>query len=539
MTRTSRIAALLAVAALAAFFRLHRIDTVPPCVFFDVAQNGVDVTDIYEGKRFPIMVEAGEHVKGRTREPLFHYLAAVTFLIFGPTVTSLRLTSALIGIVTVIAFYLFCRRLFGTRIAFVAAVLLAVCRWHVTFSRIGLRAILVPLFIVLTLWAAARLSERRSRARAALLGAVLGLGWYTYQAFWIVPVPLVLLLAFELWRTRMRDAREWLALLPVILVAFLVVAGPIIAYAVVKPDYYFARSLEVTGGLQRPETRWVELRSNLQEVLFMLHLRSRSPAQFGFRWQPMLDPLTGIAFLAGLYALLKSSSPPRILKQGTFLYWLFPLLPGAVGNMTGSVLRAVGTIPAVCLIAAFGVERIAFGPADRRRRAAAALAAAILVAIGATNYWDYFERWAKQADVAEAYAVDTCRFFDFYASLAEDNDVYVSPSLYFSPNLRFLNVDRRADLRLLGGVESFLASAADPRGRVYVSDDPRVNSLIEEIYPEHEILSRYNASGAGSGRVYRVAGAKLRRSLPESRRSEIEYWLQAMLDDFHEQHRVW
>jgi hypothetical protein len=539
MTRAGRIAALLLVASVAAFFRLYRIDTVPPCVFFDVAQNGVDVTEVYEGRRFPLMFEAGEDVKGRTREPLFLYMAAGMFLIVGPTVTALHLTGAVSGIATVLAFHLLCRRLFGLRIAVIAAILLAVGRWHVTLSRIGLRAILVPFFLVLSVWAAARLAERRTRARAALVGVVLGLGWYTYQAFWIAPVPLLLLLAVELARTRMRDARQWLALMPAILLAFLIVAAPIIGYAILKPDYYFARSIEVTGSLQRPETRWAELRSNLQQGLFMLHLRSGTAAQFGFNRAPMLDPITAIAFLAGLYALCKSSTRSLIPKLGAVFYWLLPLLPGAVGNMQAQPLRAVGAIPAVCLIAAFGVERIAFGAADRRRRLGAAVAAVTLLVIGAVNYRDYFERWAKSADVAQAYAVDTCRFFDFCADLAKDSDVYISPALYYTPNMRFLNVSRGADLRLLSGVEAFVAAPDDARDRVYVSDDARMNSLIEDIYPEHEVLSRYDLSGARSGRVYRVPRDKLLDSLPDSRRAEIGYWLKTMLDDFHEQHRVW
>ena len=44
---------------------------------------------------------------------------------------------------------------------------------------------------------------------------------------------------------------------------------------------------------------------------------SSSPAM-----EPLLDPITGIAFLAGLYALAKSSLRP-LLKLGAIAYWLF------------------------------------------------------------------------------------------------------------------------------------------------------------------------------------------------------------------------
>jgi hypothetical protein len=367
---------------------------------------------------------------------------------------------------------------------------------------------------------------------------LLALGWYTYQAAWVAPLPLLLLLAVELARTRLRDAREWFALVSIALLAFLIVATPIIGYAVTKPDYYFARSLEVTSKLQRPDVRWAELRSSLLEALFMLHLRSGAASQFGLNRAPLLDVFSGLAFLAGLYALCKSSMGP-LLKLGVISYWLFPILPGAVGNTQAHPLRAVGAVPGVCLIAAFGLERIAYGAANQRRRLGAAVAAVALLTIGAVNYRDYFVRWANAPDVAQAYAVDTCHFFDFCADLATTSNVYISPALYYTPNMRFLNVSRGADLRLLSGLEAFVATPDDTRDRVYVSDDARMNTLIEDLYPEHEVLSRYDVSGSRTGRIYRVPRAKLLDSLSQSRRTEVEYWLEAMLDDFHEQHRVW
>lgn len=539
MTRRQRVAAILLLVGIAAFFRFHRIDAIPPGLAFDEGQNGVDVTAIARGERLPIMVEAGESVKGRTREPLFHYLAAGMFRVFGPGVTALRSTSALIGTLTVIALFFAGERLFGTRVAFVAAFLLAVARWHVTFSRIGLRAVLVPLCIVLTVAAATALARRRSAAAAAALGAALALGWYTYQAYWVVPGALAIVLAVHLWRTRFADTPEWLALGALAAVVFLVGAAPIIGYAIAKPDYYFARVLEVTDALRTPQTRAAELRNNLQEVLFMLHLRSRSPSQFGFRWRPMLDPVSGAAFLAGLYFLLKRSRLDAVVKVGLIVFWLVPLLPGAMGRMTGSVMRAIGALPAVCALAALGLCGVfPSGRAGWRARAAPVLLAAALTVIAAVNYVDYFRRWAVREDVAQAYAVDTCRFFDFYAGLGGEADVYLSPAVYNSPNLRFLALARGVELPLIDR-SAFVAADAASRDRVFVSEWPEMNSLIEDVYPEHEVLARYDLHGEHTGRVYRVAAKNLRRAFPAERSAEIAYWTDAMLRDFQLHHERW
>ncbi len=564
MSGARRVAVLIMVAAVAAFFRLHQLDAIPPGLFIDEAQDGIDGAAIARGERFPLMVEVGDNVKARTREPIFFYLMAAVFRLFGPTVESLRLTSALIGIATVALFVLACEQWFGLQTACLAGLLLAVCRWHVTFSRIGLRAILAPLWIVLTVLAVRALVRRRSRPAAALCGATVALGGYTYQAYWIVPLPLMLLGLVQVWRVPRRALRAAARLAPMALGAFLLVGAPLIRYALARPDYYFARAFEVAQSVGPARSRAAELRDNLQKVLFMLHFRSQSPAQFGFPGRPLLDPLTGVAFAIGAFALLKTLRSDPIPKLGVLLFWVCPLLPATAGDMPQAVMRALGAAPAVCLIAAVGLQSVASAvesAGDRAgsgraeptpldlppwqggrqwpRRCAAAVAALAIAAATGWNYHAYFREWAGRADVDEAYMADVRRFFDFFAPLAEANDVYVSPYVYYSPNVRFLNLARQAPLRLLAEFAALVASEDDVRDRVYISESPGLNALIEELYPEREIVARYKVYGRHGGRVYRVARSQLRVSLPPARRAEVAYWIHKMLADFRAQVRRW
>jgi 4-amino-4-deoxy-L-arabinose transferase-like glycosyltransferase len=125
---------------------------------------------------------------------MLHYLMAGVFGLSGPTVQSIRLTVALVGITTVALFFWLGVRLFGLHVAFVAALLLAVSRWHVTMSRVGVRAVLVPLLIIVVLLAFQHLVRRRTSTAALLFGAALGAGFYTYPAFWIIPGALLIVL---------------------------------------------------------------------------------------------------------------------------------------------------------------------------------------------------------------------------------------------------------------------------------------------------------------------------------------------------------
>ncbi len=538
MTAVCRVFLLVVVALLAAFFRLHQLDRIPPGLFIDEAQDGLDARAIQRGQRLPVMIDIGEGVKGRSREPMFHYLMAGVFAAFGPTVRSIRLTSAVIGSATVVVFFLVCERFVGLRTAFLAGALLAVCRWHVTFSRIGLRAILVPLWIGLTLLALHALARRRTGWAAIVFGITFGLGFYTYYAYWTVPVALAPLLVLGIWRTRAAHAR--LAGLGV--GAFLVVTAPLIGYAVTKPAYYFTRVLEVTEPLRLAEDRSAVLRDNLQKVLFMMHLRGDWVETYNIAYRPLLDPIMGVAFLVGLFVVLKTIRDDTPVKLGMLLFWLVPLFPAVVSTEVPSGMRALGAVLATCLIAAVGlnvVTELGAQGGQRWRWTAGAVPALALMSCGALNYRAYFIEWGRSEAVARAYTVDVVRFFAYCADLADRHDVYMSPYVYHSPNVRFLNLDRQAPLRLIDGDTAFTAAGADDRDRVFVCEAPGINAVIEKLYPEHETLGNYAVYGAHSGRIVRIAKQRLLASLTAEQRQESAYWVNKMLTDFRERTRKW
>ncbi|MBK7216033.1 MAG: glycosyltransferase family 39 protein [Candidatus Promineofilum sp.] len=156
MSRRAELLLLAAITALAAGLRLYRLDALPPGDGHDVAQYGVDALQILAGAR-PIFLESNFG-----REPLFSYLVALAYRFTGPGAFGIHLTSALVGVATVPAVWLVARELFaGERrgalgyLPLLAAFLSAVSYWHLNWSRVGLRVILVPLFaalIVFALW---------------------------------------------------------------------------------------------------------------------------------------------------------------------------------------------------------------------------------------------------------------------------------------------------------------------------------------------------------------------------------------------------
>ena len=134
---------LLLILTIAVFFRFYQLNSIPSGLWPDEAANGVDALKALDSSDFRIFYPANNG-----REGLFINLQAISISLFGATPFALRLVSAIIGTLTVLGLYLLAKQLFNRRIASVAAFFLAVSFWHVNFSRIGFRAIMLPFIMV-------------------------------------------------------------------------------------------------------------------------------------------------------------------------------------------------------------------------------------------------------------------------------------------------------------------------------------------------------------------------------------------------------
>ena len=150
MEKTSRnqIILLILILAIAAFFRFYKLTEVPPGLYPDVAINGNDAATALASHNFRIF-----YPENNGREGLFINAIAVGFAFFGISVWSIKIVAAIIGFLTVLGLYLMLKELFRGKkqsnlIALLSSFFLAASFWHILFSRIGFRAIMVPFFLV-------------------------------------------------------------------------------------------------------------------------------------------------------------------------------------------------------------------------------------------------------------------------------------------------------------------------------------------------------------------------------------------------------
>ncbi|MEX2054893.1 MAG: hypothetical protein WD972_01815, partial [Candidatus Andersenbacteria bacterium] len=176
--------ALVGIIALAAWFRFYDLENYPSGLFPDQAANGEDVLLILDGDVRPF------YPRGNGREALFFLIQAGFVKTFGIGVWPMFAASATVGLLTVIATFFATRTFFGRLAGLLAALLLATNHWHVTLSRTGFRAIMIPLciaaftaFVGYTIDAVRRGKRVQSLIYAAGAGASFAAGFYIYIAY--------------------------------------------------------------------------------------------------------------------------------------------------------------------------------------------------------------------------------------------------------------------------------------------------------------------------------------------------------------------
>ena len=155
------------------------------------------------------------------KPPLFMWITALFYRLFGVSEFWARVPSALSGITLIGVTYLIGKYTFGKRVGFLAAVILSTCYHFLSFSRFGTMDVMLTLFTYLALYAYLRLNNEKQKwwylvwSSCALALMVKGAGGI------IAPAAIILALAFEKrFSAAIRSSHFWQG----VLLAFLIIA---------------------------------------------------------------------------------------------------------------------------------------------------------------------------------------------------------------------------------------------------------------------------------------------------------------------------
>ncbi len=339
------------VLLVATALRLAALGQVPPGLYHDEAQNGLDALGVLEGD-LSLYFAANNG-----REPMFIYLVAGTVGLLGRSPIGVRLAAFVPGLLTIAVTYALARTLFTRRVGLLSAAVLSITLWHVHLSRVGYRAVLLPLFIALIVWQGAlgwRTGRRRYWVAAGLL---YGLSFYTYIAARFSVLALVLFGLYLLaTRPRWRTRRAWT---PVAWfgVAMLVAIIPLALFTTVHPDLVFSRTGQVSiwnsdinGG-----DFWGTLARHVTGTLGMFFVKGDRIWRHNVPWRPVFDPVLGLFFLIGLLWAFRNFL--RDVRMAFVVIWTATMmLPTLLAEDAPHFLRGVGVLPLAALFPALGLD---------------------------------------------------------------------------------------------------------------------------------------------------------------------------------------
>lgn len=443
---------LIAILVIAFVFRFQHIQSIPPGLYPDEAINGNNAFQALETGDYKIF-----YPDNNGREGLFINIQSLFLRVFGPSAGSgqapepwaLRTAPAIFGLLTVLGLYLLVRLLFNWQIASIASFYLAISFWHVNFSRIGFRAIMVPFLMVwgfYFLWRGLRNFQFRD---FALSGLFFGLGFHTYIAFRFVPFVIILVL-LAYWRRIKKDyshhqylelRNEFLRRFALFFLVAFFTALPILFYFWQNPQDFLGRS----GQLSIFETAQPlkEFIKSLGLTLASFNFTGDQNFRHNLSGSPLLFWPVGVFFVIGLiksFTKCFKKREPRSRASGSLrgrhghpaalhvllLGWFFIMLLPSALTWEGipHALRSIGVLPVVMIFAAEGTwwlfetlihlyrERDIHPletPLKKESEARIIVGATLIIlltAIAVAEYDKYFNKWAKRPEVADAFSAD-------------------------------------------------------------------------------------------------------------------------------------
>jgi 4-amino-4-deoxy-L-arabinose transferase-like glycosyltransferase len=283
------------------------------------------------------------------KNPVFIYSSIPLISTLGLNELAVRLTSALYGTATIVALFFAGRALMGSWAGLLAALFIAVCPWHLHFSRIAFELITFPFFFVAGLACLTRYTRGRKSLPAAMI--LLGFCLYTYAIAKLFVF--LFLIAFALLHHRVL-LRRWRESLLAFVVLVLAVA-PVIIFDLSNPQRAGAYFRATT--IIRPDRSPVEIAgqlvSNYQAFLspgFLFRQGDYIARHAVQRHGELYTFFAPLLIIGALSAVFRRDRAPLLVLAWLLLYPIGPSLMTEIPSASRGIIGA----PAFCMLAALG-----------------------------------------------------------------------------------------------------------------------------------------------------------------------------------------
>jgi 4-amino-4-deoxy-L-arabinose transferase-like glycosyltransferase len=441
------------------WLRLYKLGDIPPVAG---GNEGLILGNcaVLINKGAPYM----PHIGGGTDWPTFTYYVGIIFAkILGWDIANFRISSAIFGIISVISLYFLIRRLTSPLAAAISSIMYTVFLTHLITSRFFV-PVASLLFIPHIICLAILLTAIKKPDWRLYLAAGLACG-YSLQGYFPGRGVILLFLGWFLW---MFITRQKLFHKPsnffIFLGGFVLVASPVIYFAIVHPDGYWNYVQSVNpnnnGGLI---SYFKMIISRIPLYTGMFYRQSACEVFWHLPYKPLFDPVVSVLFSSGLFLSFFAFWKP--VPSALLILFLGSMIPGLLGggsSVQPNSIRALMAFPLIFIFCAYSFERIKriFYGTGRKWLYLAVIAAGVISSI-----------WSFQNGIRE--------FFKWSVNpgllINEHHELYLAG----------INIKKHPDAVLF---ETPLFSAADAAG-VYIPMGKKVNikKTIDEmlVFPDY------------------------------------------------------
>ena len=378
-----------------------------------------------------------------------HWMSLI-FRVGGDGVTTMRLASAIPGIVMVPVCYLLVRSMFPFRVALLASTLLVFSLWFMIQSRIAFGGITSVFMAMLAMWLLIETVRTRRLWLAVAAGVALGLGLYTFKTFlsYFTGIWGLALLAAAMHPELRRNREMWLAL-----GVSVIVGGPmLIFYATsgfIGPNLNELYAISLSS----PST-WLRIPELAVDAVLLVHLPVQGNTTDGSPAIPVLPLAGALLFCVGLATTVLScrEKRSRLLLAG-WLVGMVPILfvPGVesrrylLGIFFVLVLVAVGADSLLYVLGSQLRHRFRWPDLPTRTAYGMVAIAVVLVAVVFVAMFSFqnlreLDRWSRGDTVRWFFSYDYYEALSFLGETGTDHDIrlYSARHSYDSSIRQFL-----------------------------------------------------------------------------------------------------
>jgi hypothetical protein len=494
----------VAGAALGLFFRVYHLAQVPPEMFSDHAEKLLDVKDVLMGQTrifFP---------RNTGREAIQMYLTAgiAKYLGTGLSFISLKIGTALAGLLTLPFIYLLGKEVSNRRTGLLAMVFAGIAYWPNVISRVGLRFPLYPLFAGPVLYFIYRGLRTSNRNDFILAGLALGMGLHGYSPTRFLPfVAVAAILVYLGHRQSSGLRRQAIWYLMILALVALVVFLPLGRYALENPGTFNYRTMTRMGTLERPlpGPAWQIFLKNLWNALTMFFWSDGETWVHSVVYRPALDVVSAALLFIGTILILARYVRNRSWSD-LFLLLSVPLLmmPSilslAFPNENPSLNRTGGALVPVFVIVAYSLDSLLSSLTTQLKsfwgpRVAWGLAILLLIWSSAQNFDLVFHQYYRQFLFSSWNTTELGHVIHSFAdSVGTSETAWVVPYPYWV-DTRLVGINAGYPIKDFAlWPEDFQQTMSDPRAKLFLlkPEDTVDIAALQEFYPDGT-LTRYTS----------------------------------------------